>query len=704
MIDRKMLNKIGISSERVRLDIEKGNIVVENDKLIISDEKLLILFVEEALKQDEVVAKKLISEIKDKDLKALYLLLLAVLNDDKFAVFKYTNKLENSSYRAIGVIFNYIYNNGNYLLKIDDYISLFMGIDVYYPEIMRIFKVFDKYMKLGQFRLASSVLDEVMKIHSNAIIITLSKSLNKMKDNTNYILDEYRMLDEETVDYFHLLERQLLLALEHNDIIKFQKLVDVLKASYIGQNTICFDIMRVLLIKCDYLKNNPNLTSKRDFRRVIGDFDSVVAELLKANDYYRIDKVMKDGTKNKFGIKLEIYKLLVEELMVLNKHNEDTIKQELTGYSSMDDVFYTLKKTNLANIDFKTIKEQEETMQLAQNDNVNFYALYLDDYRNGRYVQALKNIMLFDRKMKSMGIDKNINCIISDLKLLIMMSQKYENFISKYQNILNQIDIFRQENNSLGIRNEVVKLEEITEGEYPRCYAFLAQADLIDGSFECAFINFQRADDGTLTPDDYIDMVECAIRLEKWEDVLKYVRRYERYYPEENVKLYYYSSIAYLHLGNYDDALKALEACEVINCYIHDVEVDYTCEKQIIANMRSKVINREELNEKDYYSYQDYVDYFLRPDENEVVDYVEAISSIASDDDSEIFQIIENLLTDNINLEERIEFLFGVIKFYMINKEIDKAKRIASYMKEYLSKLDSLGPKLTLALKNYKIL
>ena len=206
---------------------------------------------------------------------------------------------------------------------------------------------------------------------------------------------------------------------------------------------------------------------------------------------------------------------------------------------------------------------------------------------------------------------------------------------------------------------------------------------------------FRKLDGKYLYPKTILYYIECLFISGNYRDVLKWVDVYEKYYSLENSRVHYISSIAAAKLRDFEQALLELELTEMIIKDMYGTDLYFKYEREVLEKMQEDV-NIE------CYSLDNFIDFELTSYEKGLKDRIDEVSEIVSDP---IGSILANVNTDKEEFEERMEYLFSLLKILIMYNRSDDALKVYHFIENALEeKEEDIEVKnyFTLILKNYR--
>ena len=154
-------------------------------------------------------------------------------------------------------------------------------------------------------------------------------------------------------------------------------------------------------------------------------------------------------------------------------------------------------------------------------------------------------------------------------------------------------------------------------------------------------------------------------------------------------------AICYVNLGMYNDAIAELWVTENINNEIFNVAYELKYELDIIKRLESGEVVEP-------FDMSTFIDFELSEFDKDVRTRLNKYKEVISDPLSSILSSLDN---DFDSLENKMIYLFSLLKIYIIDKDEENTHRLYDFISDYLENVNvSLEEKnkFTLSLKNYR--
>lgn len=689
---RELLHSIGYSDTLIEFYITHGKIKEQDNTLIILDEELLQNIILAAMIKNKDIAYKLVFSMQECDMRLYLEMLLNCLDKNFDDVQIKLNRLvesKNDYYKNVACTFDALLNG-----KSKDKLYITLEDNVYMIKEIGLVK---EYIKSNQPMLAHDLLDDVIKNSSKIEHKALKNILELLPDETKYMLDESIYPSKVTKDGLKTIERKILIYLEIGDVNKAVIELEKLKYLYQFQDEVIFANLFSLLNKIQVMQKDKKMISSRNYNTIYGDFNSVLYELLRTSDFYRVIELVKNELeKYPTSIYLNILNILCGSLEYLNKRNMGYIKTEMDLNNNGMNEISIFNKYHVSSFNRSFLKDMESIKDMEEDNTINYYKLYERELKNKNYRSALFAIKAFDRKMRKLGIHKNVDYLIQEVEILLTNSQGNINNV-------NLANMFYDEAVSAmecgGYQDAIYLLLEHSKyliKQNPRIFALIGKCYKELNRNKDAIEFYKEADKVFLYPEDYLDLIDCLFNEECYEEIPLFVAKYEKYYPEENIRLHYLLSIVYLKLADYDHAEDEIHLCEGMSIYLLNMPITYEYELNIIAQLR----NKEEMIP---YSIDDFVDYDMSKKEYEMADNLISLEKCL--DTSLTDAILSNIEKEDLAIKDKIEYLLSVTKIFAIKERTEDVKCMCSYIETFMEEenLESdARRRFTKTLKNYK--
>ena len=524
----------------------------------------------------------------------------------------------------------------------------------------------------------------------------LYDGLLKLEDKTEYILEDDKYESDVVKNNLKRKELELLATIELDQQKESYRLTKELKQLYSAhQESLPFVVIAELMMELRRLSTNHRRVSKHTDLTCTGDFDSVMLGLLKEQDYYRLERFLKEeiDSKSNPSIKLEIYNALVDELVYLNAQNLKYIKDSMVIDVESKSLEETIKYNHIPYMTDEFIT-QLLNPPIVEKHDTNYYSIYEEHLKKKEYVKAREALVKFDADMKRMNIFKDVDYQLNELSILINMKDTLtEEEMSQYEKECDEIDSLIKDNNYMDAITRLVKLEKDDRYSNPfisnkigLCYYSLK-------NYPKAIEYYSKAKQGFIYPEDIYNLIYSYFKVGRYNKALALIPRYDYYYPEENIKLYYIESICHVKLKEYAEAIDSLESCEAMNVIYYNMPIEYRREKEII----DKIKNGKNIS---CYTEDDFVSYDLTDDE------VKLRNEIAKGETT-LPNLIRLGTLKKYGLRDKIEYLLSCAKVYLQMGLEDEGTELCRFINSMLQdpRLDNKEKEtFTLRLKNYTTL
>ena len=553
-----------------------------------------------------------------------------------------------------------------------------------------------KYITLGMYKEAQMLLVNFNmsqeSFYGKLLFVGLEEKYSK-NDEIQYILDDSKYDSDVVKENLKLQELTLLSAIEMEDYKTAYKTLMSLKGIYDkNQESLPFSIIAEFLMEIRRLSTNHRRVSHHTDFNMTGDSDSVIYGLLKEIDYYRLSDFIKDElkTSNK-SIKMEIYNILLDKVMFLNKCNLDYIKETMIIDVQSKSLTEVMEHPHIPRMDDVFIQQLLNPVKEEEETDTNYYQIYEMKYAEKDFEGAKEALLKFDIKLKKMNIYKNLDYEINELNIWLenikdMDEEEKTILFETYDDCMELIQKEKYED-AINLLHYFSSLCKVPNPKIPsligRCYFELKD-------YVLAIEYYTRPKDGYISPEDIYNLIYSYFKLGNYEKALSYIPKYEHYYPDENVKLYYIKSICHVKLREYSEAIDSLESCEAMNVIYYNMPIEYTREKEII----NKIQNGKNI---DCYTEDDFVDYELTAEETKLRDDI-------SNGVVNVPTLIRKGTVKKTDIKDKIEYLFSCAKVYMQMGKEDEGNEICKFVNNLLTdpRLEKKEKEtFTLRLKNY---
>ena len=550
-----------------------------------------------------------------------------------------------------------------------------------------------KYIDLKMYGEACCLLDIYNKENPDCFYSNLLKDgLSRIPDKTEYLMEEDKHNSDYIKSHFKKKELELLAAYELGHRKEANEIYEDIKFAYkCNQDLLPFIVIDKLIDEINKLNTNHRRISKRDSRAITGDPDSIIIELLLKQDYYRIERFLKEEIASHANpsIKYSIYNILVSEIMYINQQNLKYVQDTIVVDSETNKLENILK---LQHIPFLSGEYINKLLHPAKKEerSINYFPVYESLKKEGNYVEAKKALKAFDLDMKRMNVFSDFDYRFNELDILIEMKKTLsEEEMKSYVDSISEAKKLMADSN---YTEAIDKLSELNK-KYPNPFV----TNMIGSCYYSledhtkAVEYYSKAKTGYIYPEDLYNSIYSYYKLGEYEKALNAINRYNYYYPEEIVKLYYIQSICQVKLNEYKEAVDTLELCEAMNVLYYNMPIEYKREKEVIR----KISNGRNI---ECYSEDDFISYDLTLEEEELKnDIKKGKTNVAN--------ILRVGTLNKKGLIDKIEYLFSCAKVYFQMEKEDEGLELCKFI-ETLLKNDRLDKDaketFTLRLKNYK--
>ena len=684
MIKISDLIKIGFSDLMINLKVASGDIKIIDDSI----EVLNASYYDEIFFRcinDKDTFKLLIDCIDDIEYKKYYLGIYELCYGD----FRYGVKLINSCDVDSEELV--------YIRKILSGEIVENVYPRYNDQLGNFVELLDKYINTGNYPLCDNVFELIMTYDNNFYLSALRMILNNFNDYMIYIVDPSVYRNKCVLDNYRALERKLLFKIEIGLYEDVYKLLDLLKDLYQDQVTLSFDVISMFLNKIRMLANNRRMLSYTNEMGVMGDVDSVLVALLSENDFYRSIEVVETKLyREPNNIKYIIYNKLTDIMRYYLYRNNEFVNAEMECRTVSDiTIEEIVAPYPLSSIKGDIMSNVEDTNEEYIDDNINYYEVYRYALGSKDYKGALDAIRKFQLKLKRLGSTAKFDYIEKDMMIRIQNSTNHLEFIKKYEHFLGLANKERKEGNFedaivnyYNAFKYCIKRNPVVLCKVAECYVGLNDLDSAIKMYDVALEDF-------MYPEDILKFMDVLLKNEEYERVIEVAQVYEDYYPLDNPKVHYMLSISYLHLGLYPHAIGEIWNVENINDELYGVKYELKYEADIIERLKSG-------EEVVPYNMSTFIDFEMNDYDKRIKKRYAKYESVVTDPLNSIFSTIG---TDEDTFENKMKYLFSLLKIFVIDNNEVNAKRIYTFIGDFIEKGNiSLEDKnkFTLSLKNYR--
>lgn len=665
---REDLRDLGMPDGFIDLAIENKDIVVQDGILKLSNSLVIRLFLDN-LKNGKT-NNVLLESFNDEEFVKIYMKFLSNLylgNIDAAKIYLciINSKYLDNEYQDVIALYNYILNGietDNLRIVYDD--NMYIGSKV---------NLVKKYICMHQYAIVSDILEDILKIDDNIYLQILNNVCLKLPSKTSYIVDESKIKDPATKEGIARMERRMLIDLEMG--------VNLLVSPNFN-NLVCFDVCEyvyetiVSMINwIDYFKVNYRKISNRDMRAIYGDFDGVVTNILLSQDFYRLKNVIDDRYENDdtFSIKVQMYKILIDNLMLYNKRNKEFIDREIKNSLSKKNEQVLMGRYPFSSINVDIISDDE--VEMKTDFSKNYYQVYEELIANMQYKEAKRALEQFKVNMVSIDVAINLDYLFKELDVLIVNENDSLENKNKVISLMSDAEKLEERNPDKTISLYLESLKYQSNGN-PRTLSKIASLYAKKGDYLKSLFYYKEADKSYVYPCDYITIMELLIKTKNYKEVPDYARKYDNYYPEENAYVYYLLSIAYARDGFYDLAEDALNTADAINMVCYNVGIPYTREHEII----NKKKNNEEV---ELYTIDDFVNYDLDDQEKELLGHVD---DLKSEDKSTYVSTLKREALNKTKVEDEFAYLLMLIKIFNYKEDDELVNDLIEFVEILLNK------------------
>ena len=551
-----------------------------------------------------------------------------------------------------------------------------------------------KYIDLKMFGEAAYLLSLYNRDYPNCFFSQLLYSgLLKLQDKTEYILEDDKYESEVVRNNLKRKELELLSTIELDQQKESYSITKDLKQLYAPhQEALPFVVIAELMMELRRLSTNHRRVGKHTNLSCTGDADSVILALLKEQDYYRLDRFLKEELENlkNPSVKYEIYTLLVDELVYLNQQNLKYIKDSMVIEAESKDISEGLKYNHIPTFSKEFINQLLNPVKEETHD-INYYEVYREYKKQRNYEKAREALVKFDADMKRMNIFKDVDYELNELDILIEMKNSIsEEELIYFNKTTDEIENHISSNKYIEAINKLTELEANDKYANPFISNRIGYCYYSLKNYPKAIEYYSKAKTGYISPEDIYNLIYAYFKVGKYNKALALIPRYDYYYPEENVKLYYIESICHVKLNEYAEAIDSLESCEAMNVIYYNMPIEYRREKEII----NKIQNGKNIS---CYTEDDFVSYDLTPEEEKLRDDI-------AKGNTNVHNLIRMGTLKKRGLIDKIEYLMSCAKVYLQMGLENEGTELCNFVSTMLQdpRLDTKEKEtFTLRLKNY---
>ncbi len=556
-----------------------------------------------------------------------------------------------------------------------------------------------KYINNGQYVIALEFVKEMHKRIKHYVVDILMRLLSSKEDKVVYILEKGTYPSEVTNENLHRIERENLVILETGDVTEFLDEMEVIEYLYENQDPLPLLNINTLASAQLLYEADETYVSGRSLEVVTGDFSSVLFELLRCNDFYRVDELIKQekASSSEFSIYLEILDIISSRIMRYNRENMEYVKRIVSSLNTGEnDLEKIVSEYSLSSISGEIIREQENNEYISKSDTKNYYRLYQVCFENREYKEALKALMKLDKKGRAVGYYINVDYLVSELKIYIANQLDNEKLASEADKERAEADRFFEEGNYIKAILKYDKAQSLIRYKVPRLTARIGECYYRLRDYEKAWNIYNRISLNGLYPDDLLIMLECLFKVGQYNKMPRVFARLEEVSPKCNVRIYYMMSIVYVKLHKYNEARSMLDIAEELNYDYNNVTLKFDEERAIIDNA-------ERLKSDECYSMDDFIDLAMSEEE---IDLSEILDDYRYEYDAAyIDTILMEVKESKRTPREKILYLLSIVKILKIQNDDTNVKSVYDYLNTLLddpliSKSDQ--KEFTLTMKNYK--
>lgn len=690
MVALESLKKLGITDYKIDRWVKDCYIYIENDEVDIIEADVYELIMSSVLMHHPEMFDEFINQSYNTALIQYYQFLKKVLD----------GKLEE------GLPLMRILIRDKDFLEEYEKILLFVSIieeyklnDLYIPEeendlIKKQMGLFKKYLLSFNYPMAKEFLKEIRKVHDCLEYRVIDAILDTKKDTIKYMLNEGIYPSDVTNDNLKRMEREVLCYLELGKFDLFLKRVNELNFIYQHQDRNMFQIIIILVNTINAMHYNRRNVSSRSSFIFHGDFNSVLYALLSCKDYYRVHDLIENEIKEarQFDIYLAILFILIHGIMFLNNYNLEFLERQMKSKNSSSIENIIPKKATLSKIDGNILKDYEKRKD--KREYKNYYQMYLDAYKAGKYETAKDYLTRFANQLEEMEIKADFDYLFIELDYLIAKVNNDENIkvALEYQNKAYELIGEKRYNEALDI---IIKWRNSLKYFHPRANALLAKCYYKLGNYEEALKLYRESLEYYIYPNDYEDIIMILYSLKRYDEMDIYFEKRENY-DTSSLKIYYVMSLASMEQGNYDKAMEMLKIAQDVGMEVYNIIPDFSRELEILSAMsQGKTVEP--------YTLDDYMEYGITEEDSDVLENIKQFKEKYEDD--YLALLLLDISNKNVDKKFKIEYLLTVVRILKGEHAKVNYKPVYEYIERLLSSNELTEEdirRFTLTMKNYQ--
>ena len=690
MVALESLKKLGITDYKIDRWVKDCYIYIENDEVDIIEADVYELIMSSVLMHHPEMFDEFINQSYNTALIQYYQFLKKILD----------GKLEE------GLPLMRILIRDKDFLEEYEKILLFVSIieeyklnDLYIPEeendlIKKQMGLFKKYLLSFNYPMAKEFLKEIRKVHDCLEYRIIDAILDTKKDTIKYMLKEGIYPSDVTNDNLKRMEREVLCYLELGKFDLFLKRVNELNFIYQNQDRNMFQIIIILVNMINAMHYNRRNVSSRSSFIFHGDFNSVLYALLSCKDYYRVHDLIENEIKEarQFDIYLAILFILIHGIMFLNNYNLEFLERQMKSNNSFSIENIIPKKVALSKIDGNILKDYEKRKD--KREYKNYYQMYLEAYKAGKYETAKDYLTRFANQLKEMEIKADFDYLFIELDYLIAKVNNDENIkvALEYQNKAYELIGEKRYNEALDI---IIKWHDSLKYFHPRANALLAKCYYKLGDYEEALKLYRESLEYYIYPNDYEDIIMILYSLKRYDEMDIYFEKRENY-DTSSLKIYYVMSLASMEQGNYDKAMEMLKNAQDVGMEVYNIIPDFSRELEILSAMsQGKTVEA--------YTLDDYMEYGITEEDSAVLENIKQFKEKYEDD--YLALLLLDISNKNVDKKFKIEYLLTVVRILKGEHAKVNYKPVYEYIERLLSSNELTEEdirRFTLTMKNYQ--